>query len=436
MRYLLNVVYGLLLLVLLPYLLYVSLSQGKYRQGWRQKLWGRVPRRRGTQPCLWLHAVSVGEANLLAAVLQRFEAEHPDWECVISTTTRAGFELARRRYAPRSVFYCPLDFSWAVDTALRRIRPTLLVLAELELWPNLLALAHRRGVRLAVINGRLSERSYRGYRRIRPLLARVLACLDAVAVQNEAYAERFCELGVDPKALLITGSIKFDGAETDRSNLRTTTLARLWQLADDDVVFLAGSTQAPEEQFALDAFRRLMHDFPRLRLMLVPRHPERFDEVARQLNASGLGWDLRSRLVEQAATAAQRILLVDSVGELGAWWGTAHVAFVGGSLGRRGGQNMIEPAAYGAAVCFGPNTRNFRDIVELLLQAEAATVVRDPAELAQFLRQCLEQPTAREQMGARARRLVLSQKGAAQRTLDFLHARCQIERAVGRRAAG
>lgn len=421
MRYLLDLVYLVLLLLASPWLIFAAVVRGKYRDGWGQKLLGRVPRRLGQRRCLWLHAVSVGEVNLLAPLLERIERACPEVECVISTTTRTGYELARRKYSPRTVFYYPLDFSWAVQRALRRIRPDCLLLAELELWPNLLAAAARRGVRVALVNGRMSDRSFRGYRRLRPLVARWLRRVNLLAVQSQQYAERFLALGADPRRVRVTGSVKFDGATTDRLNEHSRRLARLWHLSDNQPVFLAGSTQAPEERLALEAFRLLRPEFPELRLIVVPRHPERFAEVAELLSQSGLPWTRRSTLSEGLPPGdPASILLVDTVGELGAWWGTATVGFVGGSMGSRGGQNMIEPAAYGVAVCFGPHTSNFRDVVELLLRREAAVVVEDGEQLRDFVRRCLEQPEFAAGLGSRAQQLVREQAGATDRTVALL----------------
>ena len=198
MLYLPNVLYLLLIVAASPWLLWSAVRKGKYREGYAEKLLGLVPRRVSNKKCIWLHAVSVGEVNLLAPLLGTIEREEPDWECVISTTTRAGMELAKRKYAGRTVFYCPLDFTWAVKTAMRRLRPDVLVLAELELWPNLLWAARRYGARIAVINGRLSLRSFRGYRRVRWLASRMLSQTHVLAVQDETYAERFRALGRGP----------------------------------------------------------------------------------------------------------------------------------------------------------------------------------------------------------------------------------------------
>ncbi len=421
MPYLLNLAYLLLIAAAFPYLLYCRLRQGKYRDGWRQKMWGDVPRRRNRKvPCLWLHAVSVGEVNLLGPLIARWEQAHPDWEIVISTTTQTGFALAQKRYAPRTVFYAPLDFTWSTAAAMHIIRPTLLVMAELELWPNWIAAAQREGARVAVINGRLSEKSFRGYQRIAGWLRGTIESLDLVAVQNEEYAARFLALGANSKRVHVTGSIKFDGAQTDRNNPTTKKLAALAGIKESDVVFLAGSTQAPEEALAIEAFRQLSPQYPDLRLLITPRHPERFDEVAKLLDRSGVRWERRSTLDSKRHDPGARILLIDVVGELGAWWGRSDIAFVGGSLGRRGGQNMIEPAAYGSAVCFGPNTWNFKDVVQLLLSSAAAHVVKDCRELQTFVERCLREPEFADELGQRAKELVLAQQGAADRTLLLL----------------
>ncbi len=415
---LLNVVYLLLLMLAAPWLAWQALRTGKYRDGWSAKLWGLVPRRLSDRPCIWFHAVSVGEVNLIATLVRVVRERRPDIELVITTTTITGYALAQKKYPDAIVCYAPLDFTWAVRTAWQRIRPSMLVLAELELWPNLIAAAKSQLVPVAIVNGRLSEKSFRGYRRIRPWIERTLRQVDVIAVQNQEYRDRFVALGAEPAKVTITGSLKYDGAQTDRENTSTQRLSKLAGIMPGDIVFLAGSTQEPEEAFALAAYQSLSKEFPRLRLVIVPRHAERFDAVARQLEWSGVPWSRRSQL--DGARPAERVLLIDTIGELGAWWGTAHIAFVGGSLSTRGGQNMIEPAAYGAAVSFGPNTQNFRDIVASLLACHAAVVVHDGVEMTAFVRRCLEDVSYREQLGRSAQRFVEQQLGATERTWGLL----------------
>lgn len=416
--WLLNVFYLALVAICAPFILWAAVRTGKYRAGYGQKIFGLVPRRESDKPCVWLHAVSVGEVNLIATTLGRLRTAHPDWEFVVSTTSRTGYELARTKYSDLTVFYCPLDFSWAVRRALARVRPTLLVLAELELWPNLILAAKEQGARVAILNGRMSDHSFPGYLRLRPLVAKLLAQIDLIAAQDDESASRFRALGAPVGRIHVTGSLKYDGAQTERANPKTTALRELAGFADDDVVFLAGSTQEPEERYALNAYRTLAVAHPRLRLVLVPRHPERFEAVAEMLASSGVECQRRSAL--SVENSAPRVLLVDTVGELGAWWGTAAMAFVGGSFGPRGGQNMIEPAAYGAAVSFGPNTRNFRDIVAALVAADGAVVVRNAEELTGFIARCLDDPAWAAALGANAQALVRSQLGATERTLRLL----------------
>ena len=332
-KYLLNGLYLVLLAITSPWFFYQRMFRAKYREGFAAKFWGAVPVRSSDRPCIWLHAVSVGEVNLLAVLLKQIALRRPDAECVISTSTMTGYALARQKYSQHTVFYCPLDFSWSVRWAMERIRPALLVLAELELWPNLIHAAKQHGAKVAIVNGRLSERSFRGYHRFRRWIKPVLNQLDLVAVQNEEYAARFRELGIDPQRVEVTGSLKFDGAQTDRNNPRTTSLRKLAGIQDDDIVFLAGSTQDPEEQLAIEAFQALSQQHPRLRLILVPRHPHRFDEVAALLDKNGLSWKRRTELskvqssefgsrnanpVENTALRTPHsALLVDTVGELG-----------------------------------------------------------------------------------------------------------------------
>jgi 3-deoxy-D-manno-octulosonic-acid transferase len=416
----LNLAYLTALLLVSPWILWSAFKHGKYREGFAEKFWGQVPLRTGDRRCVWLHAVSVGEVNLLATTLRELANRRPHWEMVISTTTKAGYDLARKKYAAHTVFYCPLDFSWAVSRAMRRLKPDLLILAELELWPNLIAAAKNHGARVAIINGRLSDKSFRGYSRLRPLVSRVLAKLDLIAAQNRETADRFWRLGALQQAVHATGSLKFDGATTVRDNQQTRKLRELAHFAADDIVFLAGSTQSPEEEIALRVFGELAAEYPRLKLVLVPRHPQRFEEVSQLLTASGLPWRRRSQLESVDHNPESAILLVDTVGELDAWWGTAKIGFVGGSFGSRGGQNMLEPAAYGVATCFGPNTWNFRDIVSQLLAVDGAVVVRNEAELADFVRRTLSESAWADELGQRAQQLVLSQQGATTRTVELL----------------
>ncbi len=417
MPYLLNLVYLIALLILSPWLCYRALTTGRYRRGLAAKLLGRVE-----HPLLpaanviWFHGVSVGEVHLLRPLVALFRRRHPDWSCVISATTDTGYAEACKHFPDLAVVYWPFDFTWAVDAALQRIAPRLVVLAEGELWPNFLRAAQRRGVQTAVVNGRMSPRSAARHRQLRVLARMLFSRLDLVAAQGTEYAEHYRTLGA--KQVVVTGSIKYDGVQAERDNPRTRELRRLLGIAPHELVWVAGGTQHPEEALALQSYQRARTQHPHLRLILVPRHPERFDDVARLLQASGLPYVRRSTL---ASVPRNSIILIDTLGELGAIWGLADVAFVGGSLdGRRGGQNMIEPAAYGAAVLFGPHTWNFRATVQNFLERQAAVQVNDAGALEQEVLRLLADPVRRQRLGQAARQFVLSQQGATAATVAHL----------------
>jgi 3-deoxy-D-manno-octulosonic-acid transferase len=419
---LLNVLYLVVVIVAFPWVAWRRLSGGRPVAAPWTRFTGSIaspPASAAGAARIWLHGVSVGEVQLLSALAAELHAQAAaagrSVDCVISSSTTTGLELATKRFGPDRAFPCPLDFTWAVDRVLDRVRPDLLVLGELELWPTLLARAARRGIPVVVANGRMSERSAAGYGRVAWLARRMLGQVATVAARSPADAERFAALGA--RDVVVTGSLKFDGVRGDRAAPEVERLRQLAGFAAADIVFLAGSTQAPEESLALDTFRTLAASHPALRLVIVPRHVERTPEIAALLDAAGLRWQLRSRLDGAPRDPTARVLLVDTTGELGWWWGTSQIAFVGGSLdGKRGGQNMLEPAAYGAAVSFGPSTRNFRDEVRRLLAADAAVVVADGAALTEFVRQCLETEGFAAALGGRAAQLVASQRGSTAAT--------------------
>lgn len=416
-----NIGYAILLCILSPWLLYRRLTTGRYRHGFACKFWGSVPYRLGKGPAIWIHAVSVGEVQVAAAFAESLQKKWPDAELYITTSTQTGLALARRRFAKDLVSYAPLDFSWAIKRAFSRIRPSLLILVELEVWPNWIRTAKKLGVPVAVVNGRLSPRSHRGYRRVQSMIRSTFASLDLVAAQDSIYAARFSSLGTPAERVHVTGSLKFDGAETDRSHPRIQELRVQAGFSEDDVIWIAGSTQAPEEELAIEVFRELRQKHPRLRLVLVPRHPERFDEVAQLLDHAQVNYVCWTKRPEKLANdPKQPVILVDTVGDLRYWWGLANIAFVGGSLSQRGGQNMIEPAAFGAAVCFGPNTINFRDAVTHLLDAQAATVVHDGPSLRDFVDMVMSRPEMGELLGQKAMAVVQRHRGATARSLQLI----------------
>jgi 3-deoxy-D-manno-octulosonic-acid transferase len=427
MPHLLNLLYFLVLLLFSPWLLYKALTTGKYRRGLWTKFTGRIehPLLSSTakrQALVWFHGVSVGEIHLLRQVVAKFRQQRPDCACVISTTTDTGYDEAQKCFPDLPVILWPLDFTWAVQRALQIVRPSLVVLAEGELWPNFLLFAKRQGLPVAIINGRMSPRSCARYLKVRWLARKLFAHLDLIAAQTEEYAANYRLLGA--ANVNVTGNVKYDGVQTDRANPRTQALRHLLNIGPDDLVWVAGSTQAPEEEIALLIYHRLRAQFPRLRLLIVPRQKDRFEEVAQLLRRSGVSFLRRSELANDhpvPLSPSPPIILIDTIGELSALWGLADVAFVGGSLdGKRGGQNMIEPAAYGAAVLFGPHTWNFKETVTQLLRHGAALQIADADQLEQELHRLLTDPLLRTNLGSAARQFVLSQQGATAKTLDLL----------------
>jgi len=429
MSWFLNLVYCGLLLLFSPVIFFRAIWRGKYRAGWGEKFLGRVPVRTSSNPAIWLHAVSVGEVLILRTLLPALREQMPGCEIWISTTTHTGHAVACEKYPDCRIIYFPLDFTWAVRNALSRVRPSLIVLVELELWPNFIREAEARSIPLVLINGRMSARSFRGYRRIRWLMVGLWRGFSRIAIQTEEYRRRLLELGAPADRLVVTGSTKYDGLESDRRNGRTREIRDQFGIQEHETVFIAGSTQSPEESYAIETYLSWRERYPALRLVLVPRHQERFEEVAALVTARGLPLCRRSVIKANRSAgltgqgeppAAPPILLLDTLGELGAAWGLADIAFVGGSLTPRGGQNMIEPAAYAAAVLFGPNTQNFRQVVELLLSEQAARVVRTPEELTQVVGEFLNDPTLARQLGETAQKLVLKQQGATARTVGLI----------------
>lgn len=435
---LLDLCYLLALLFLSPWLLWRAATTGRYRQHLGCRLLGNYPGWKHdprSTPTIWFHGVSVGEIHLLVPLIAAFRQHHPGWRIVVSATTESGLAEARRKFADLAVVPWPFDFTWSVRRALAQIQPRLVVLAESELWPNFLQAAHRRAVPICVVNGRLSPRTAARLNRF-PALARrlLLQHIARFAVQSEAYAEQLRRFGVSNQRIVVTGSLKYDGAlRHDPDAVRR--LARWLGLTDTryaqllpyreldqtgPIIWLAGSTHAPEEEIILRVFADLRRRHPRLHLLLVPRHPDRFETVWKMVTATGLSCLRRSRHTAPLPSLPS-VVLWDTVGELHDAWGLADLGFVGGSLdGRRGGQSMIEPAAQGVPCLFGPHVWNFREAARQLVAAGGALQLHSAVELEPQLERLLRDPPRRQQMGLAAYRFVLSQQGAVRRTLQVL----------------
>ena len=421
MRWLLNTVYLLLLTVLSPFIAWRIVRHGRYRRGIAEKLLGRLPQLHDGRDVVWFHAVSVGEVIQLQKIVDEFRRQTANrFRVLVSTSTDTGFDLALKRFPDCQVTWFPLDFSWSVSHALRSVQPRMVVLMELELWPNFLAECQRRQIPVSVINARMSTRSHRGYSRIRSLMAPLFGNLALVAAQSQSNADRLQSLGVSHDRLHVTGSIKFDGVATDRRNPATEGLRKLFSLAQSETVFMAGSTQEPEERLALQTWLECRKEYPSLRLILVPRHRERFDDVAKLVRDAGVDVLRRSLWETSRRPTSDTVILLDTIGELSACWGLADIAFVGGSFGNRGGQNMIEPAAFGATVLFGPNTWNFRDVVQTFKEVNACVQLDSPKELTPTIARLLADPAECQSLGDAARNAVKAQTGATANTALLL----------------
>lgn len=395
-----------------PWLARRALSRGSARVV--EKWTGRVALPAKSRPRVWFHGVSVGEIHLLRSLLPAFSRHRPDVEAVVSSTTDTG--LAEAEKLGTSCVAWPFDFSWSARAAIRNVQPDLIVLAESELWPGMLLESSRAGIPVVVINGRMSPRSAARWAKAGPLARMIFGRVAGFAVQTPEYASGLRTCGVSDARIDVTGSIKYDGVETDRANADTRRLRELFGIHSDETVWVAGSTQSPEERECVAIYRELSRRCPRLRLIIVPRQKDRFDDVVAEVERQGVTVARRSRLPGPPAP----VIVVDTIGELRAVWGLADIAFVGGSLdGKRGGQNMIEPAAAGAAVTFGPHVWNFRSTVESILAAGGAIQVRDFADLARVTGELLSADRRRPLVTA-GRTFVAAQQGATLRTLAFL----------------
>lgn len=418
MLWLYTLVLGLGLAVLSPVLWLRNGRHGRYTRHWRERL-GKVPplEREGA---IWVHAVSVGEALAVERLVAELQRAFPDRPIVLSVTTAAARQLVEGRIAADRIFYFPLDFRFSTQRTLQAIRPALVLIAETEIWPRFLQQARNSGVRVVFVNGRISGRSYARYRWVRRWLRPVLAGVDRWLMQSATDCERVRDLGAPEAAVEVAGNLKFDLTPPEhRPVLRQ--LARHFQAAQVRNVIVAGSTMPGEEEILLAVFRHLRQQFPTCILVLAPRHPQRFDAVARQLELSGLPWSRRSQL-ESAGVHAGGVWLLDSLGELATLYRYADAAFIGGSLAPHGGHNLLEPAYFGVPVVFGPSMHNFAAIAEEFLAAKAAFRAESSVELERILFRLLSDDRLRTSTGEAARALLQAKAGATQRVVATVQA--------------
>jgi len=416
--FLYSVALAIAMLVSLPYWLFQMVRHGKYRKGLAERL-GRVPSRLELpekQPAIWIHAVSVGEVLAVAGLVEELKRRFPQHRVFISTTTDTGQALARERFGEANVLYFPMDFAFAIRPYLRTLRPQLVVIAETEFWPNFLRLAHASGARVAVVNARISDRSWPGYRRFSKLLPRLLANVDLFLAQTPDDAARLQDIGAKPERVRVSGNLKFDIPAAAPIAIVASLRKSIAAIAAGPVL-VCGSTMDGEESLLLKAFENVLVQHPRAVMILAPRRPERFGFVAALMQQMSIGFFKRSDWDGESLTG--KVFLVDTIGELSALYALADVAFVGGSLIAHGGHNIIEPAQHGVAILVGNHTENFRDMVNLFQSRNALRVV-GPAELPLVLIELLANDAERIALGQRAAETMRSQVGATARTADSL----------------
>jgi len=422
--------YSVLVLVLAvlasPWFIYQAVRYKKYVRSLGQRM-GYLPVsfNMDADESIWIHAVSVGEVLTARPLISELKRRYPNLRMFLSTTTMAGQQLARRSVQDvDAVFYFPFDLGFIVRRTLDLVRPKLFIMMETEIWPNLLRECRARGVKTAVVNGRLSPRSFPRYRLIRPLMRRVLEHIDKFLVQSEESARRFIDLGADPARVVVTGSLKFDSLEVSPTALQARSrdrVLRYFRLSSSRPVIVAGSTMKGEEASVLRAFRKVRAAAPATLLVLAPRNPERFAE-AEQL-AQSEGWKV-ARRSDLAIDAEPRVdvVILDTIGELATIYQIATIVFVGGSIVATGGHNVLEPAVFGKPIVFGPHMENFLEIADAFVTNGAGVQLTDEAELEEAFLSLMSDPVRRARLGAAARALVEANRGANEKSITVLSA--------------
>lgn len=427
--------YNLLLkaaaLVLFPRFLLDVVRRGKYAAGFRQRL-GRIPvLEPDGRPVLWLHCVSVGETNAALPLVREIRKNFPEYRLVVSTTTKTGQNLARKIFADlaEQIFYFPYDFRSSVRRALERIQPSAVLIMETEIWFNFLREAHKSGARIAIVNGRLSEKSLRRYLYIKDFMQRILHYVDLALMQGYADAMRLRQIGIRATKTKVTGNLKFDQvSEADESTLTESFRRRFGIVNTDRPLIVAASTHRPEEKWLLAALKKI-HTAGELaqrpRLLIAPRHPERFGEVEREIERAGFSWAKRSA-DPSAGDGRAEVILLDSIGELRAVYPLAEIVFVGGSLIPHGGQSILEPALAKKPIVTGFFTMNFTAIMGEFLEPHAVVQLprlgraETPAKLARVFTNLLKNDELRRKLAINARAVMIRNRGATQKTIGYL----------------
>jgi 3-deoxy-D-manno-octulosonic-acid transferase len=417
------IIYDLIFLVVIIFYLPIYLFKKKFHRGLLLRL-GILPQDLALNRPIWIHAVSVGEVMAVRGLLQELRRAYPQKRFVISTVTSTGNKIAKGIAGEDDfVTYLPLDLSFIVRCVLDRVNPSLFIIVETEIWPNLLSYLYRKNIPSVVVNGRISDRSFRGYLSIKFLLKPILNKVNLFCVQTPRDASRLTCLGVSGNKIQITGNMKFDNADytdkiiTDYAD-KYKTLLRLGKV---EKLWVAGSTHPGEEEIILSAYRKLLAEFPDLRLLIAPRHPQRSKQVEKLIAKFGFGTMFISTLNLTPKTYNPRpVFILDTVGELLYFYSIADIVFVGGSLVKTGGHNILEPASLAKPILFGPYMFNFKDIADLFLEKKAGILVRNEEELKMVIKDLLSNPSKITQFCQFAKELILENQGATRKNLRHL----------------
>ena len=429
MRFVLDLLYLLAGVAFSPVVIYRAIRHNRYRTGWDQRF-GKVVRKDPANKCIWLHAVSVGEVNAAKSIIEELSKRFPDFEIVLSTTTDTGYARASALFKDsHQVFHFPFDFSWVMRRAFGNIRPAVCLLMELEVWPNFISTAYRLKVPVVVVNGRISDHSFAGYKRVRFFVGTIFRKIALILAQTDEYARRFREVGAASQNVVVTGSLKYDTAQITDKVDGTDALAAQLNIGDERL-WVVGATGPDEESIILDVFARLKESdgFADLRLVIVPRKPERFDEVAQVIANAGFDF-VRYSSIKNGVVASEEkapVILGDTMGDLRKFYSLSTIIFVGRSLVPMGGSDMMEAAALGKCTIFGPHAFNFRQTVDALLADKGAILVNDEQELFEAMTKCLLEPDYAREIAQNGREVIKKNQGATGRSIEqiakLLHA--------------
>jgi 3-deoxy-D-manno-octulosonic-acid transferase len=416
-RLIYSILFYLLLPVILGRLLFRAIKASAYRQRWAERF-GFVAPAKTAKETIWLHAVSVGETLAAVPLVKALQEKYPDYHLMITCMTPTGSERIRAAFGDSVEHsYAPYDMPDAVARFLNRVKPSLLIIMETELWPNTIAACHKRNIPVLLANGRLSEKSANAYKRIQPLVRPMLGQITAVAAQHLDDGARFNDLGLAESALTVTGNIKFDLSLDQAVKQKAQQLLSDWRGASERPILLAASTHRGEDEILLEAFKKIKDQINNPLLVLVPRHPERFNQVAELCDAAG--FSVAKRSGGDSPDSAD-ILLGDTMGELMTFFGACDIAFVGGSLVANGGHNMIEPAAWGVPVLTGPHLFNFTEASQLLVEGKAMAICHNADQLAERSVELFQDAQLRTQMGSSAQRIAEANRGALEKLLALV----------------